>query len=254
MKSCIPAILLIIGVTAVSPSLCAPEKIITESFLQEFHTFDRRSGTSVRGRISAYDRDRDAVTVVREDGRAQLLDLDSLSEADRTYVLEWHQIRSFFTQVHIRLFTPKERNIVGEEYLIWYPEKEIVYAIQLENRSPCLMNNLTVEYYIHYELDWAGNRGQKVQPEVKSGKLHIDTLGIGESAKYKTESLLLPRGDLFEYYKDHEDPIGRVTGIRIRLCLPLDDGRNARRELSYTGSLMKNRKWIAPAEPLQEDN
>ena len=226
----------------------AHENVITEA-LSELHDFMNKDGKSARGRVHAYNPDTGVVTIAMENGKTFGADLGTFSNANQAYVREWHFISEFFTQVHINVFTKKEQSGVGMEFLIWRPEEEIVYVIELENQSNYALNDLTVDYCIYYELDRPGNRGRGVEQGEQFGTLNIETLAGGEQVQVKTQSLVLPKGIPYEYYKDHKAPIGRVQGICIRIYLPLTGGNKVMREFSLPDNLRKHRNWVTDNVP-----
>lgn len=230
------------------------ENIITESTLREFHVFHGTDGKAVKGRIKAYNPDTETVTIIKESGGARKVGLDVLSKADQACVREWHLLHGFFTKVHIHSSVRINSNGVGTEFLIWRPDKEIVYDITLENRSDYDLHDLTIDYCIHYELDRPGNRGRTTEQRAKCGTLAIGTLADGNKAQAETQPLVLPKEYPYEYYKDNELPMGKVKGIRLRIYLPLDSGKKAMREFPSPDVLMKYRKWIAPSGPLAPIN
>lgn len=216
-------------------------KIVITKALSEFHEFTGKDGKRIRGRIKTHNPDAGVVTLALEDGTTCRVKLSFFSQADQAYIREWHLIKEFFTQLHCQISSTKKQGGVGEEYLIWRPEQNIVYDITLANRSRCNLTKLTVNYSIYYELDQPGNRGRVVKPGMKSGTLNIDTLAGGATAQVKTQPLVLPKGGL-EYYKAHKVPIGRVKGISIRVYLPLTGGRKAMREFCMPNHLRTHYK------------
>ncbi len=240
------AIMIVMALAGATASGGHPENIITESFLREFHVFHSSDGKAIKGRIKAYNPDSEVVTIAKESGGVRKTGLDAFSKADQTYVLEWHLLKAFFTQIHIQISSRINRNGVGTEFLIWRPDREIVYDITLINRSGYDLHDLTIDYRIHYELDRPGNRGQVTERRAQCGTLAIGTLADGDKVQAETQPLVLPKEYPYEYYKDNRVPIGKVLGIRILVYLPLSSGSKAMREFANPDSLRRTHKWVPP--------
>jgi len=221
------------------------KKIITESTLQEFRIFTAKDGKTVRGRILAYSQNKGTVTIAKKNGRASLVDLNTLSKDDQTYVREWHRIKDFFSQDRFHISVRKKWGGAGAEYLIWKSEETIVYEIRLENLGSYDLNGLTLDYCIYHEQEELNYRGQVVIQGVKSGTRNIGTLARGKKARFETEPVVFPKEGQFEYYKGNKVSQGKILGIWIRIYLPLESGKKAMREFASPSSLMSTRKWVS---------
>jgi hypothetical protein len=75
--------------------------LITEP-LDEVHEFHSVSGKTCRGKVLAYNPNNDTVTIVKENKHSHKVSLSCFSEADRTYVREWHLVKEFCNNNRLR--------------------------------------------------------------------------------------------------------------------------------------------------------
>lgn len=231
------------------------ENIVTESVLKELHSFYSKDGEIGRGIIRAYDPGSESVTITKEDGGLRTIGMNTLSPSDQAYVREWYCISNFYQQSGFHISIKRQQSGVRSELLIWRPEEKIVYNITLENRGHYGLRDLTVDYCIHYERYRQVNGNRNAKQCVHIGTLNIGTLAGGGIVQAETRPVMIPREDLFEYYKDYEGPIGKVLGIHIRVYLPLNDGRKAIREFSTPNSPSHKRdKRLASGTPQEMEN
>jgi hypothetical protein len=238
-------IMLVMALAGAAASGGHPENIITESSVR---SFQHENGKTVRARVAAFKPESNKVTLAREDRRTFSVDLGVFSEADRTYVREWHSIKDFFRQDGLHI-SASRRPVRGDvEHLIWRSEETVVYDITLENRCDFDMNDLTLEYTIYYRVNEPNIPEPNADQGFKGGRLNIQRLAAGEQIRVNTLPVSFPTEDLFEYYRDGKAPAVKLLGIRLRVYLPLDSGRKAMREFASPDALLKTRKWVSPGE------
>lgn len=216
-----------------------PGDIVTASILTSLREFHGKNGKVVRGQIHAYNPDSDTATIAREDGRKRKVKLDTLTEADQAGIREWHRLQEFFSQNGLRMSVKLKRvKSERESWLlkeqIWRREntEDVVYEIELENRTRHTLPDLTLAYRIH------SKKGQPTEPQsndieiLKTGMLDIGTLEAGQTVELKTETIPHPGNDPFDYYTDDGTMGMKVRGIRVRVFLPIADGKRAMREMT----------------------
>ncbi|MDF7824398.1 hypothetical protein P4B35_10275 [Pontiellaceae bacterium B12227] len=229
---------------AVAPS----EEIITKAESQEFRVFRNAEGKTVRGRIVKYNPEKETVIIETEDRKVRTVKLDDLSETDQAYVRDWKPVpfSDFISPKHFIISARRRRLAGAVEYLIWRPEETVVYDITLKNRCDFNLENLTLDYCIYYKTTEPNIRGAQPDIGVKRGRRHIKRVARRGNTRLATEPVTFPTEDLFEYYKDGEAPPLKLQGIRIRVYLPLGDGRKAMREYANPDNLIKDYRWSEP--------
>ncbi|MDF7824402.1 lectin-like protein [Pontiellaceae bacterium B12227] len=218
---------------------------------QEFHDFLGANGKSCRGRILGYDPNSDSVTIEKENKRSYTGALSHFSEADQTYVREWHLVKELCTPKRVRIAAKQIQ--VGDEREIEYHDNQgnqrclqtmvnHAYSVTLDNRTSSDLNNLTVEYCIYYEQERPSPHGPRTAKGVQCGTLPTGTLAGRTKATDETEHVVLSKRR-FINYNGNAVLKGKIEGIWIRVFLPLANGQKAMRECSIPKTLMKDRQW-----------
>lgn len=224
-----------------------PADIVTQTILHKTHDLHGRDGKVVRGRIHAYNPDTETATIAREDGKMYKVRLDTLSEADQARVREWHRLKDFFSQSRLRISVQmkgvkgkQEYPLLKEHIWRWEDKENLIYVIKLENRRSSTLPNLTLAYRIHSRKK---HPEEPKSPEIKilkTGTFNMGTLAAGKTVELKTEPVPQSKSNPFNYYTDDGSFGAPTLSIRIRVFLPMADGRKAMREISTLNIPQKN--------------
>lgn len=234
-----------------NPKPQPPDTVVTE-VPNGLHDFLAQNGNSTRGRVVAYNAPKGTVTIEKKDKLTCKVKLAQLSKADQTHVREWHLIKEFCTKNRFRISAKQKQCGENREMEIHDNQgvvrgirtmESIGYDITLDNRTRIGLRDMDVEYCIYYEQDRPNGLNRVAGRGVKCGTLNISKLAAKSTTQVETEPVVLFKQEKNNDYGDGNVLKGEITGIWIRVYLPLANGKRTMREYSKPAELMKDRQW-----------
>jgi hypothetical protein len=221
----------------------------------EYRTFTAPDGKTVNAQIIAVRNGQ--VELKRENGRLVKVSPTVFIEEDQQYIREWSDLQGFMSDAMLRTDcaekiletwkdevwkdVPYENGVTENELMKEIKYKRIAYNITLENRGSEPLENVRMEYVIYYEQSQEGWETPVVKQMTFSGKSSIDPVPVRKKTEITTESVVV-----YQDYIDQKNWVsgrirtggeGQVHGIRIRLFMTTDEGKEFMREMAFPDSL-----------------
>ena len=228
-----------------------------------YRDFLGKNGKPIRGKVLAFDKHRELVTIQKDNRRTHKVDVGLFSDEDQTYVREWQIAKGFNSESRFKIsakrkqFELDRKRHVHKYYGVENAQttiKQSGYEITLESRIDTPLKNVAIEYCIYYEQERADCEKQVTDEGVMRGVLHIDKLAPKAKTTLKTDPVKLRKHELnsdWHYYSGAENKQqGKVVGIWLRVHLPLSDGQRVTRQYSRPDSLKKKCTWSDHTVPV----
>ena len=230
----------------------------------DYHSFTDVKGRTIEAKITDCDPSKNQVTLeLKGTTRSATIPINSLSQADQTYIKEWYisneslspkKLRISSDEVSIKKWEKtKTDNVTSStgrlyaeaiEYVTKY--EQIAYSMVLQNNGTTPLEGLRIEYKLYYEQSQTTQQKKDPEELVYEGTFDVPLLAPKKRSELQTEPVEIQNTDVsINESLDFDYPImggkGKVYGMRARIYLKLPSGKEAMREFSYPESLSSDR-------------
>ncbi len=239
----------------------------------EYRTFHDKNDREIQALILGFEPHINKVEIQLRNGRISKADLAVFSSIDQIYIKDWYasevrlSTKNLIVTINKKVVLADRYHEVRDGWRSHHPGmdfEDVAFEIKIDNRTPEIMEGLQVEYCIFYESHCKEKTGTSELEEMSDGskswhsvkssnfKKHIYQLtefgdfSVQELASKKncenlTKEVRIRDGKESKYGTTRRDTRDykmrevrdKVSGVIIRLSLPLPSGNFARKGYSY---------------------
>lgn len=221
----------------------------------EFHEFKTPDGKSVKAEITDFKQG--MVELQRENGKRVKVKASIFIEADQQYIEEWSALQNFLSDRLLKIEC-RENNVENwkkeewddvryedgsteRELLKVTKHERIAYDVTLQNRGLDALEGMRIEYVIYYEQSEESWEKPTAEQKTVFKKADIPALPGRASHLVTTDSIVIYVDSINQQNwvsgKVRTGGKGQINGIRGRLYIKTDSGKEVMREFCSPSAL-----------------